>query len=138
MYIAMGDYDNAFTYYKLGEQTLAVESTAIAKVYAAHLTSLFDFYGDPMRYTDAQKNDIYNLFDEAKDRVPNIDSNSTWTSLKVKVGDLREGKYDKTNNGSNNNNSNNNNNNNDNNGNSNNNDDSSSGGTTEDDEKEGE
>lgn len=97
MYIAMGDYDNAFTYYRMGEQALAVESTAIAKLYAAHLTSLFELYGDPMKYTEAQKNDIYSLFDEAKNRVPNIDSNSTWTSLKVKVGDLRDGKYDKNN-----------------------------------------
>ena len=125
MYIAMNDYDSAFTYYKMGEQTLGVESTAIAKVYAAHLTALFECYGDPMRYTEAQKKDIYELFDEAKTRVPNIDSNSTWTSLKVKVGDLRDGKYDKTNNSTNNNSSS---------GKT----DNSSGGGAADDEKEGE
>ena len=97
MYIAMGDYDNAFSYYVLGENSLFTESTAIAKIYAAHLTDLFAYFGDPKSYTAAEKKQIFDLYDEATSRVPNINSNSSWTSLKVKVNELREGSNDQNN-----------------------------------------
>ena len=89
MYVRMGDYDNAFAYYKLGENHLSTSSTAIAKVYAAHLTDLFAYYGDISGYTDSQKKKIKELYDEAVKRVPNISSlSNSWKTLKVKVNNL--------------------------------------------------
>ena len=89
MYVRMGDYDNAFAYYKLGENQLSTSSTAIAKVYAAHLTDLFAYYGDISGYTDSQKKKIKDLYDEAVKRVPNISSlSNSWKTLKVKVNNL--------------------------------------------------
>ena len=89
MYVRMGDYDNAFAYYKLGENNLSTSSTAIAKVYAAHLTDLFAYYGDISGYTDSQKKKIKDLYDEAVKRVPNISSlSNSWKTLKVKVNNL--------------------------------------------------
>ena len=89
MYVRMGDYDNAFAYYKLGENHLSTSSTAIAKVYAAHLTDLFAYYGDISGYNDSQKKKIKDLYDEAVKRVPNISSlSNSWKTLKVKVNNL--------------------------------------------------
>ncbi|SEF96500.1 serine/threonine protein kinase [Eubacterium ruminantium] len=90
MYISIGDYDNAFNYYKMGETNLSTKSTAIAKVYAAHLTELFAYFGDIKSYSEAEKRKIKELYDEAEKRVPNISTlaGTSWTNLKINVSIL--------------------------------------------------